>query len=57
MSVVAAVGLEAHADQVVGQLLDNVGRVAGDDGLGVVAEEQRLLRLDDDDALLALRPP
>ena len=49
-----AVCLVADADEVVGELLDSVGRGSGLDALGVVSDEHGLVGLDDDDAFFAL---
>lgn len=47
--------LVPHTDQVVGQLLDRVGRGTGLHGLGVVGDEDGLLGFDDNDAFTALQ--
>lgn len=53
--IIIKVPLVAHADKVVGELLDGVCCRPGLNGLGVVSDEDGLLGLDDDDALFALR--
>lgn len=47
--------LVARLDEVVGKLLNNVGRVARLNSLRVVCDEDGLVGLDDDDALSTLR--
>jgi len=46
--------LVADADEVVGELLDSVGRRSRLDGLRVVGDEHGLVGLDDDDTFSAL---
>lgn len=43
--------LVAHAEEIVTQLLDDLGRLTGQDGRSVLPYEDGLVRLDEDDAV------